>query len=126
VKAATRFSFSKREGKSTIFVQNICCASEIPPLRAIIEPLKGVTNVTFNITNKLVYVQHDFTQTSASTIVTKLNAGSFGASLKKVAGAKFRACITDVDASRKSTFVVNNICCASEIPPIKVSNRGER
>jgi len=58
-------------------------------VQKIIEPLDGVKNVTFNITSKLVYVEHDFTQTTASFICNALNAGKFRASVKKDAGEKY-------------------------------------
>jgi hypothetical protein len=74
-------------GKSTLHVQNICCASEIPPIRAIVEPLPGVSKVSFNITSKLVYVEHEFGRTSAPRIVEELNKARFGATLRKDAGA---------------------------------------
>lgn len=99
VQAALKMAAAEKTvGKSTFFVQHICCASEIPPLRKIIEPIDGVSNVSFNVTNKLVYVQHDFMVTSATAIEEKINEAKFGASVKKDAGAKRASTADKVDA----------------------------
>jgi copper chaperone CopZ len=79
----SRTSPTRRSGKSTIHVTNICCASEVPPITEICESLQAVTKVTVNVTNKLVYVYHDYETTSADSIVEALNYGGFGATLKK-------------------------------------------
>jgi Cd2+/Zn2+-exporting ATPase len=104
-------------GKSAVHVTNICCASEIPPIRAIVEPLPGVTKVSFNITSKIVYVEHDYSITPLAKIVGELNKARFGASVKKDAGApKLQL---NASSEGKSTVHVEHICCASEIPPIR-------
>jgi copper chaperone CopZ len=41
-------------GRSRFFVDKICCASEIPAIRTIVEPLVGVTSVRVNVTTKTV------------------------------------------------------------------------
>jgi copper chaperone CopZ len=74
------------QGRSHLYVQKICCASEIPAINAIIVPLQGVTNVSINTTTKMVYVDHDVHVTSAHDICDALNAEHFGASIKKDAG----------------------------------------
>jgi copper chaperone CopZ len=50
--------FDKRSTKrrSRFHVENICCASEIPAIRSIVDPLDGVSNVMINVTTKTVSV----------------------------------------------------------------------
>jgi len=37
-------------GRSQFYVRNICCASEIPAINSIVEPMKRVTAVSINTT----------------------------------------------------------------------------
>ncbi len=99
-------------GRSSLHVAGICCASEVPPIKSIIEPMAGVSKVSVNVTAKIVYVEHDFTTTSASAIVQELNKAKFDATIRKDASQETKS-------TCRSTFFVENICCASEIPPIK-------
>ena len=46
-------------GRSRFYVEKICCASEIPAIQSIVEPLDGVVNVRVNVTTKQVYVDHE-------------------------------------------------------------------
>ena len=73
-------------GKSTFAIANMCCASEVPPILSILEPMAGVTSVKCNVTAKLVYVEHDWTVVEASTLEDELNKDGFGATTKKAAG----------------------------------------
>jgi hypothetical protein len=41
-------------GRSRFYVDKICCASEIPAIRSIVEPLDGVSEVLINVTTKMV------------------------------------------------------------------------
>lgn len=41
-------------GRSHFHVQKICCASEIPAINKILEPIDGVSNVAINVTTKFV------------------------------------------------------------------------
>ena len=41
-------------GRSQFHVQKICCASEIPAINKILEPIEGVSNIAINVTTKLV------------------------------------------------------------------------
>ena len=77
---------SSSTGRSAFFVQKICCASEIPAITNICEPLPGVTKVSINVTTKMVYVDHDVTITSAQDIADALNSERFGAHIKHDAG----------------------------------------
>jgi copper chaperone CopZ len=49
------FKHSSRR-RSRFFVDKICCASEIPAIRAIVSPLDGVSNVMINVTTKTVRI----------------------------------------------------------------------
>jgi copper chaperone CopZ len=60
-------------GRSKFHVTGICCASEIPIVKSIIEPLKGVTDVKVITTTKEVFVDHDSSQVSARDICDALN-----------------------------------------------------
>lgn len=41
-------------GRSQFFVEKICCASEIPAINLILEPITGVSKVSINVTTKMV------------------------------------------------------------------------
>jgi cation transport ATPase len=110
-------------GKSSFFVSGICCASEIPAINSILEPLNGVDKVTINVTNKTVYVYHQFELMSAHGIKAVLDAEKFDARITKDAGAEAAAkqsrnVTLALTTSGKSSFFVSGICCASEIPAI--------
>ena len=98
---------------------NMCCASEVPPIKQVCESLSGVTKVTVNVTSKLTYVYHDYEVLTASTIVDALNYAGFGATLKKDARPKALPPISPQGKTTgKSSFAIANMCCASEVPPI--------
>lgn len=64
--------------RSTIHVKHICCASEIPMINSIVQPLKGVVaeskgGISISTTTKLVHVHHDPDIISAGDIVAALN-----------------------------------------------------
>ena len=69
-------------GRSQFYVQNICCASEIPAILSIVEPVPGVHKVSINTTTKLVYVDHATDTVTAQQICDLLNADSFGALIR--------------------------------------------
>lgn len=73
-------------GRSQLYVQKICCASEIPGINNILQPMKGVSNVSINVTTKMVYVDHNTDLVSAQGLCDALNNVAFGASIKKDAG----------------------------------------
>jgi len=70
------------EGRSVFYVEKICCASEIPAIHHIVDPLEGISNVRINVTSKLVYVNHNVTQVTALEIQDALNQQQFGAHVK--------------------------------------------
>lgn len=46
-------------GKSRFYASGICCASEIPTVRQIVEPLDGVSSVAINVAMKTVSSSHN-------------------------------------------------------------------
>jgi len=78
-------------GRSHFYVEKICCASEIPMINRIVKPIHGVLDVSINVTNKLVYVDHELHEVSAQQICDALNRDRFGAEVKKDAGETFLA-----------------------------------
>jgi copper chaperone CopZ len=70
------------KGRSHFFVQHICCASEIPAINKIVEPIKGVSAVSINVTTKTVYVDHDTGFVVAKDICDALNKQGFGAEIR--------------------------------------------
>lgn len=78
-------------GRSQFFVQKICCASEIPAINKIVEPIPGVFKVSINVTSKMVYVDHDSTSVSAIDICDALNRDHFGAHIRHDAADDVRA-----------------------------------
>lgn len=41
-------------GKSRFYVDKICCASEIPMIKSIVNPIEGTSAVSINVTTKMV------------------------------------------------------------------------
>jgi copper chaperone CopZ len=80
-------AISLESGRSQFFVSHICCASEIPAINKILQPLKGISNVSINTTTKMVFVDHIFETISAQQITDALNKEGFGATLKFDAGS---------------------------------------
>eukprot|EP00980_Cylindrotheca_fusiformis_P030228 scaffold24572_cov157-Cylindrotheca_fusiformis.AAC.1 len=106
--------------KSTFVVKNICCAAEVPMVDSIVKPLQGVTNVDILTKTKLVHVTHDPNVITTQEILHALNLQELNASLKRDGDGATAKAITPASsgASGRSTFFVNGICCASEIPAI--------
>jgi len=90
-------------GRSQFYVDKICCASEIPQINKIFEPITGVSKVSINVTTKNVYVDHDTAIVSAQALCDALNDAAFGATLRKDAGAMKGA----VPAYVNSTFKID-------------------
>lgn len=72
----------KQEGRSHLFVEKICCASETRQIQSLLK-VKGVTDVSVNTTTKMVYVDHDPKEISADDIAAILNELKLGARVKK-------------------------------------------
>jgi hypothetical protein len=43
----------RKIGRSRFYVDKICCASEIPAIRSIVEPIDGVDGIMINVTTKM-------------------------------------------------------------------------
>lgn len=74
-------------GRSAFYVDHICCASEIPMINSVLEPLKGVNAISVNTTTKTVYVDHTLGLITAQDICDALNHEAFGAEIRRDAGA---------------------------------------
>jgi len=70
------------EGRSKFLVGGICCSSEIPAIRTILEPLKGVKGLLVTVGTKMVYVDHSANIISTDDIVDALKRGGFEAVVK--------------------------------------------
>ena len=99
--------------RSTFICNAICCASEIPAINNILQPMNGIYQVRVNVPLKNVIVDHDHRVVSATDIETIVNNNSFGARIERDGGFS-----TDSTVGRSRLFV-EKICCASEIPAIK-------
>ena len=62
-------------GRSQLYVDNICCASEIPGIEAVLTPIPGVNKVSINVTTKLVCVDHNTRLVSADELQSALEEG---------------------------------------------------
>lgn len=69
-------------GRSQLFVEKICCASETRQIQSLLK-VTGVVEVLVNTTTKIAYVDHDPSIISADDIAGILNAQKFGAYVKK-------------------------------------------
>jgi copper chaperone CopZ len=68
--------------RSTFFVKEICCASEVAAIRSIVGPLEGVESIKVNVTSKMLYVNHDVDRIGAADICDVLNKEMFGAQIE--------------------------------------------
>ena len=111
---------NSNKGQSSIFVENICCASEVPAIQAIISPISGVKDIRIDVPTKTVYVDHDMLLVSGEDIAKALNDEDFGATVKKDASKSLELDEAVVNSKvGRSSFFVENICCASEVPAIQ-------
>eukprot|EP00934_Nitzschia_sp_Nitz4_P004953 Nitzschia sp. Nitz4//scaffold40_size135432//130078//133507//NITZ4_003273-RA/size135432-snap-gene-0.134-mRNA-1//-1//CDS//3329551306//4943//frame0 len=69
--------------RSHLFVQGICCATEVPAVRKIVKPLSGVSKLQINITTKVVTVQHDVGIISAQDIANRLGKEGFPSKVQR-------------------------------------------
>ena len=94
---------NSKVGRSSFFVENICCASEVPAIQAIISPISGVKDIRINVPTKTVYVDHDMLLVSGEDIAKALNDEDFGATVKKDASK-----ILDTRVPHQSTKFVES------------------
>ena len=99
-------------GRSQLFVERICCASEIPAINRILVPLKGVSKVSINVQGKLVFVDHDTQVVSAQQLCDALNEKCFGACVRHDA--------VDDQTETLTTFVRSTISVIAGLPSTDV------
>lgn len=97
------------KGRSHFFVAHICCASEIPAINTIVEPMRGVSSVSINVTTKTVYVDHDTGFCSAQDVADALNKEGFG--------AEVRLDFAKAAATTRSMFVQSTLTFEQEVDP---------
>ncbi len=79
----------KKPCRSSLHVEGICCASEVPQVTNILRRSSaGVQKVRINITSRMVYVDHDPNVITVSDMADHLNREGFGATIKKDGGAQ--------------------------------------
>ncbi|KAL7547302.1 hypothetical protein ACHAWF_010623 [Thalassiosira exigua] len=83
VHAVRAVTESTRIGRSSFYVKDICCASEVPQVESILGPIEGVKRVSVNPTTKTVYVDHDVDVVSVVDISSSLNTQGFSSAVKK-------------------------------------------
>jgi copper chaperone CopZ len=100
--------------RSTFHCVAICCASEIPAINSILDPINGIAQVKVNVPLMNVIIDHDCLKISATEIERILNVNSFGAKVERDGGQAMNE-----KSVGRSRFFVEKICCASEIPAIR-------
>jgi len=73
--------------RSSMHVEGICCATEVPQVMSILRVL-GVVKVSINITSRMVYVDHLVEEITASKLADSLNREGFGATVRKDGGMR--------------------------------------
>ena len=61
-------------GRSSFYVANICCASEIPAINSIVHPMNGTRKVSLNVTTKMVREEEEEEEKRHTR--TKINIGT--------------------------------------------------
>ena len=72
VQVMTQGFSPSRETRTTLYVEGICCPSEIPLIEKMLKPLPGIIKVAVNVPNRTTTVDHDVSQTNASDLVLAL------------------------------------------------------
>jgi Zn2+/Cd2+-exporting ATPase len=67
--------------RSKLYVSGICCASECPMIRSLLEDFPGVISIQINIALKMVYVEHYPNKVSATTLANTLSQDGFEAQI---------------------------------------------
>lgn len=105
--------------RSVLYVSQICCSSEVPAVKSILEPMTGVSKVLINVPLKTVYVDHDPAQATVTDLEAALNKDGFGAKVRKDGGTSSGFGKGTQSHVGRSHFFVQKICCAAEIPAIR-------
>jgi copper chaperone CopZ len=102
-------------GRSSFYVGQICCASEIPVIHSIVNPMRGTSKVSINVTNKMVYVDHDTALVSADEICDALNSEGFNSRVESDA-------FTQQQRSGVAAYVTS-ILCLENTSPAKMEDK---
>lgn len=102
--------------RSTFACTGICCSSEIPAIRSILEPVSGVRKVLVNASVKQVLVDFDPSLASTSDLAQRLTKNGFVATVKFDGGGAVTAASGTGPA--RTVLYVEGICCASEVPAV--------
>jgi copper chaperone CopZ len=81
--SAAATALTAENGRTVLFVEGICCASEVPTVKSILEPLKGVAGVSVNTTQKLVYVNHSLAYVSSQQLADALASEGFPSEIRE-------------------------------------------
>jgi copper chaperone CopZ len=97
-----------RVGRSHFTATGICCSSEVPMVKSILLPIKGVESVKVSPATRAIYVDHDIDIVSASDICRDLDEGGFGATIVEDAAVEITQQIgIPMDVTVVSVFDVN-------------------
>ena len=71
--------------RSSLYVQGICCPTEVPIIKGIIRKRfkSGINKISINIPSRMVYIEHDYSSVTVKDIENVLNNEGFGASIKR-------------------------------------------
>lgn len=69
--------------RSQFYVAGICCATEIPAVKKVVKPIRGVSKLNINLTTKVVHVQHDTSKVQAQDIANALTRQGFATQLQR-------------------------------------------
>lgn len=125
-------TLTRKPVRSSMHVEGICCASEVPQVTSILRNLSGtgVDKVRINITSRMVYVDHFPDEIGANDLVAALNKEGFGATVKKNGGGGggvptekdngHQTCTSfemeqdkNMSSSKTSVFVASTLLCPS-------------
>jgi ATPase, P-type (transporting), HAD superfamily, subfamily IC/heavy metal translocating P-type ATPase len=127
-------TLTRKPVRSSMHVEGICCASEVPQVTSILRNLSGtgVDKVRINITSRMVYVDHFPDEIGANDLAAALNKEGFGATVKKNGGGGaggrvpaekdngHQTCTRfemeqdkNMSSSRTSLFVASTLLCPS-------------
>lgn len=70
-----------------VYVDGLCCPSEVPVIDRTLRALEGVQEVGINPAGKTVTVRHDAGAVDAAELVSALNTAALGARLQKPGGS---------------------------------------
>ena len=76
-------SASSSERRLELYVEGICCPSEVPIIENVLLPIEGVSEVVVAVPSKTTFVTHDPSLSSAADLVDALNTAGLGAYIKE-------------------------------------------